>query len=191
MLVAFVGTLASSAEAQAAYAVVHSQLFTLVSWPALGLMSAVSVIAGQNLGARRADRAVRATWIAGSLGALVAAGASLLFVAIPGPLIGLFGLRDPTVVALGTELLKYLAAVSVCVIVAQVCLGALQAAKDTLVPLWISIASLIALPLLYCVVRSRMGPLQPSDVWTALAGGYAARAVLSILRFQAVEDRHS
>ena len=50
-MLAFIGSLAQSAAAQAAFAVSYSELFSLVTWTSVGLMGAAAAVAGQNLGA--------------------------------------------------------------------------------------------------------------------------------------------
>src|SRR5687768_2125863 len=57
LMLAFIGSLAQSAPAQAAFAVGYSQLFSLITWTSVGLMGAAAAVAGQNLGAGRPDRA--------------------------------------------------------------------------------------------------------------------------------------
>ena len=52
-LLRFIGSLAQSAEAQAAYAVSYTQLFSFITWTSVGLMSAAAAVGGQNLGAGR------------------------------------------------------------------------------------------------------------------------------------------
>src|SRR5690606_36062665 len=64
LLLAFIGSLALSAQAQAAYTVGYTQLFSLVTWTTVGLMSAAATLAGQNLGAQRPDRASAAVHLA-------------------------------------------------------------------------------------------------------------------------------
>ena len=53
-MLAFIGSLAQSAAAQAAFAVSYSQLFSLITWTSVGLMGAAAAVAGQNLGAGQA-----------------------------------------------------------------------------------------------------------------------------------------
>ncbi|MDB4882206.1 MAG: efflux family protein, partial [Gemmatimonadetes bacterium] len=57
LMLAFIGSLAQSAAAQAAFAVSYSQLFSLVTWTSVGLMGAAAAVAGQNLGAKKPERA--------------------------------------------------------------------------------------------------------------------------------------
>ena len=61
-LLAFVGSLAQSAPAQAAYAVSYTQLFSFVTWTSIGLMGAAAAVAGPESGRRPAgpDRRRRA-----------------------------------------------------------------------------------------------------------------------------------
>ncbi|HEY4649304.1 MAG TPA: MATE family efflux transporter, partial [Gemmatimonadales bacterium] len=82
-LLGFIGSLAQSAEAQAAFAVSYTQLFSLVTWTSVGLMGAAAAIAGQNLGAGRPDRADRAVHIAARYGLASAAFVGMFFFFFP------------------------------------------------------------------------------------------------------------
>ena len=64
LMLAFIGSLAQSAPAQAAFAVSYSQLFSLVTWTSMGLMGAAAAVAGQNLGAGQPERAAEAVAVA-------------------------------------------------------------------------------------------------------------------------------
>src|SRR6185503_7229065 len=108
MLLRFIGSLPESAEAQAAYAVGYSELFSLITWTSVGLMGAAGAVAGQNLGAGHPDRTMRAVSIASRIGLAVAACVSAMFLLIPEQLLWIFGLKDPIVVDIGKELLRYL-----------------------------------------------------------------------------------
>ena len=102
LLLRFIGSLEHSAEAQAAYAVAYTELFSLITWTSVGLMGAAAAVAGQNLGAGNPDRAARAVHIAARLGLAVAATMAVLFVTIPRALFAIFSIHDPVVVQLGT-----------------------------------------------------------------------------------------
>jgi Na+-driven multidrug efflux pump len=184
LLVGFVGSLEHSGEAQAAYAVVYTQLFALVTWTSIGLMSAASVMAGQNLGAGRPDRVIASARIAATAAALISGLAGLLFVAAPGTLLGLFGLTDPLTLTLGVELLRYLGLAAVFFAVGLVYTGVLQGTGDTRGPLWIAVISLILLPLVLCTALQQVGGLQPREVWIAIVSGNLLRYALSWARFR-------
>src|SRR5918998_1671304 len=64
VMLGFIGSLAQSAAAQAAFAVSYTQLFSLITWTSVGLMGAAAVVAGQNLGAAKPDRADEAVHVA-------------------------------------------------------------------------------------------------------------------------------
>src|SRR5207245_11753581 len=83
LLLRFIGSLAQSAEAQAAYAVGYTELFSFITWTSVGLMGAAATVAGQNLGAHRPERAVHGVHVAAALGLGVAAAIGVLFLTIP------------------------------------------------------------------------------------------------------------
>ncbi|MCV4607463.1 MATE family efflux transporter, partial [Escherichia coli] len=68
LMLSFIGSLAESAAAQAAFAVSYTQLFSLVTWTSVGLMGAAAAAAGQNLGAGNPDRAIKAVSTAAMFG---------------------------------------------------------------------------------------------------------------------------
>src|SRR5207302_1743327 len=68
LLLRFIGSLAQSAQAQAAYAVGYTELFSFITWTSVGLMSAAATVGGQNLGAGRPDRAVHGVHVAAGIG---------------------------------------------------------------------------------------------------------------------------
>src|SRR5256885_5598541 len=107
LLLRFIGSLPQSAQAQAAYAVGYTELFSFITWTSVGLMGAAAAIAGQNLGAGRADRSVRAVHVAARFGLLIAASIGLIFLVGADYLLRFFGLTDPTVLMLGRQLLRY------------------------------------------------------------------------------------
>ena len=184
LLLRFIGSLEHSAEAQAAYAVAYTELFSLITWTSVGLMGAAAAVAGQNLGAGNPDRAVRAVHIAARLGLAVAASLAVLFLTIPRLLFGIFSISDPVVVELGTELLRYLSVSAFFITVALTFTGGLQGTGDTRSPLYITLVSQVAVPMGLCFALQATGNLTPAGVWTAIVLGHATRCVLSIWRFQ-------
>ena len=183
LLLAFIGSLAQSAAAQAAYAVSYTQLFSLVTWTTVGLMGAAAAVAGQNLGARRPDRAEAAVHVAARIGLVGAVTLGALFFFIPRTLLAVFGMSDPVAVELGVQLLRVLSVSALFIAVALTYTGGLQGTGDTKSPLYISIISQIVVPLGICFVIEQTSTLDPIDIWIAILCGHATRALLSVVRF--------
>jgi putative MATE family efflux protein len=184
LLLRFVGSLDESAEAQAAYAVGYGELFSLITWTSVGLMGAAATVVGQNLGAQRPERSAAGPRVTARIGLTLAAAVGLLFLLIPRALLGLFGMRDPTVLDIGAGLLAYLSISGLFVTVALSYTGALQGGGDTRSPFVISIISQIVVPLGICTIVQALRPLEPSDIWRAIVLGHITRCTLSVLRFK-------
>jgi putative MATE family efflux protein len=184
LMLAFIGSVAQSAAAQAAFAVSYSQLFSLITWTSLGLMGAAAAVAGQNLGAGQPDRAEQAVHVAARIGFAGAAFIGALFLFFPQPLLAVFGMNDPVVVEIGTELLRVLSVSGLFIAVALTYTGGLQGTGDTRSPLYISIVSQIIMPLGLCFVIQQTGRLDPLDIWIAILAGHATRCALSLIRFK-------
>lgn len=184
ILLRFIGSLANSAEAQAAYSVGYTQLFSLVTWTSVGIMGATAAFAGQNLGAGRPDRSARGVRVASGIGVAVAVGVGALFLAAPAALLGVFGMDDPVVADLGAQLLAFLSVSGVFVAVALAHNGALQGTGDTRGAMYISLVSQLALPLAVCwVLRETVG-LEARHIWLAILLGHMTRCVLGVIRFR-------
>jgi putative MATE family efflux protein len=183
-MLAFIGSLAQSAAAQAAFAVSYGQLFSLITWTSVGLMGAAATVAGQNLGAGQADRANAAVHVAARLGAAGAAFIGLFFLLLPRQLLAIFGMNEPAVVDIGVQLLRVLSLSGLFIAVALTYTGGLQGTGDTRSPLYISIVSQIIVPLGICFVIQRWSHLDPLDIWVAILVGHATRAALSVIRFR-------
>jgi putative MATE family efflux protein len=189
LLLRFIGSLPQSAEAQAAYAVGYAELFALITWTSVGLMGAAAV-AGQNLGAGQPERAIQGVAIASRFGICVAATVGAMFLLIPESLLAIFGLEDPTVVALGRQLLGYLAVSGFFITVALTYTGGLQGTGDTRSPLYITLVSQVLVPIGICATLQSLGMLQAAGVWSAIVVGHFTRCVLSVLRFRQGKWRH-
>jgi Na+-driven multidrug efflux pump len=183
-LLRFIGGLPQSAEAQAAYSITYTQLFSLITWTSVGIMGATGAVAGQNLGANRPDRTMRSVNVASGFGLMVAVFVGALFLLIPRQLLGAFGVVDPAVVALGTQLMGYLSVSGLFITVALAYTGGLQGTGDTKSPLYISIVSQVVIPLGMCAAIDATRGLRPSDIWLAIVLGHMARATLSVWRFR-------
>ncbi len=183
LLLSFIGSLAQSAAAQAAFAVSYTQLFSLITWTSVGLMGAAAAVAGQNLGAGNPDRASKAVHVAARFGLTGAAFVGLFFFFFPRQLLAVFGMNEPVVVEIGIQLLRVLSVSGLFIAAALTYTGGLQGTGDTKSPLYISIVSQIVVPLGICFVIRETGKLDPIDIWIAILAGHATRCALSVLRF--------
>ena len=183
-MLSFIGSLAQSAAAQAAFAVAYSELFSLITWTAVGLMGAAAAVAGQNLGAGNPDRADAAVHVAARFGFAGALFVGLFFLFFPRQLLAIFGMNEPDVVEIGVGLLRMLSLSGLFIAVALTYTGGLQGTGDTRSPLYISIISQIVVPLGTCFVIQRTSTLDPIDIWIAILAGHATRCLLSVVRFK-------
>jgi putative MATE family efflux protein len=184
LMLAFIGSLAQSAAAQAAFAVAYGQLFSLITWTSVGLLGAAAAVAGQNLGAGKPERANAAVHVAARIAVVAAALVGALFFLAPRQLLAVFGLHEPAVVDIGTQLLRVLSVSGLFIAVALTYTGGLQGTGDTRSPLYISIVSQVVLPLGICFAIQRTGTLQPIHIWLAILAGHVTRCTLSVLRFR-------
>jgi putative MATE family efflux protein len=180
----FIGSLRFSGEAQAAYAVVYSQLFSLITWTSVGLMGATAAVAGQNLGAGRPERSARSAQLASMMGLTVAVTIGVLFFVLPRPLLAIFGMEEGVVADIAVELLGYLAFSGVFVTVALAYTGGLQGTGDTRSPLYISILSQVVVPIGICAVLQATSGLEAHNIWLAILIGHITRCGLSVIRFR-------
>lgn len=184
IMIRFVGSLEQSAAAQAAFAVCYTQLFSFITWGSNALMAAAITITGQNLGAQHPERATRAPLACVGLGLFLVGPLAAAYFFAPSTLLGFFGIEDPAVLTIGSQLLAYLSVSSVFVMVALSYTGSLQGAGDTRSPLYISIFSQLVLPLTMCAAIDFTRGLLPGDIWLAIVLGHFFRAILSVTRFQ-------
>ena len=184
LMLGFIGSLRYSGEAQAAYAVGYTELFSLITWTSVGLMGATAAVAGQNLGAGRPDRSARSAQLASMMGLGVAVTIGLLFVVIPRPLLAVFGMHEGIVADIAVELLSYLALSGLFITVALAYTGGLQGTGDTRSPLYISIVSQVIVPLGICAILQATSGLESHDIWLAIVVGHMTRCGLSVIRFR-------
>ncbi|MFQ5628525.1 MAG: MATE family efflux transporter [bacterium] len=183
MLLRFVGSLQQSAEAQAAFTVGYTQLFSFITWTSVGLMGATAAVAGQNLGAGKPERSSKTPKDAAKIGLTLASFIGLLFLMIPDKLYGIFGMNQPVVLGIGIELLKYLALSGLFITVALAFTGGLQGTGDTRSPMYISLVAQIVVPIGICAVTQAFWGLEAQDIWLAIVLGHFTRCALTFVRF--------
>jgi putative MATE family efflux protein len=122
-----------------------NRIISLVFLPALGLGRAIDTMVGQNLGADRADRAARATYLAAGSAAGVMVVLALGAVAFAEPIVSVFlgdVERAAETIEFGVEYMRIRAAEFAFLGVTQVILGAFRGAGNTTTAMVISIITL-------------------------------------------------
>jgi putative MATE family efflux protein len=177
------GSLANGAAAQAAFGISYSQLFSLITWTATGLMGAAAVVAGQNLGAGNPQRANDSVHVAARIAVIGSAFVGFFFLFFPRQLLAVFGMTEPAVLEIGTQLLRVLSVSGFFIAVALTYTGGLQGTGDTKSPLYISIVSQIIVPLGICLTIMQFGTLEAIHIWIAILIGHMTRCALSVRKF--------
>ena len=123
-----------------------NRLISLAFLPAMGMGQATDTIVGQNLGAGKADRAEKATWIASGVVAAIMLAAGMIAFLFPEPIVGVFMTSGQEGTAetihYGSIYLQVAAAMFVFMGVLQVFLGAFRGAGNTKTALVFSVVTL-------------------------------------------------
>jgi len=147
--------------------------------PVIALGFAVAPVAGQNFGARLADR-VKATF---KNAALMASGVMVLFIVVcnlvPAALVGVFT-NDPAVMIVGVEYLRIISSNYVASGMIFVASSMFQAMGNTMPSLFAS-AARIVLVLVPALVLARMPGFQLRWIWYLSAGAVWIQLALSML----------
>jgi putative MATE family efflux protein len=155
----------------------------IILMPAFALGGAAATMVGQNLGARRPDRARRAAWAATRLDLLVmAASAILLFLFAPA-LIRRFN-PHPEVVAIGSHYLRVVSPAYLFVALAIVLGRALNGAGDTFWPMIFTVASLWGVQVPLSVYWSRIAWRSLDGIWWAYVAAAVLHGALTVGWFQ-------
>jgi Na+-driven multidrug efflux pump len=104
--------------------------FVLPSW---GLSNAAATLVGQNLGARRPDRAAQAVWRTGFYNMLFLGAIGIFFIVFATPVVKLF-VDDPAVIPIAAVALRTFACGNIGYAYGMVMLQAFNGAVDTLTP---------------------------------------------------------
>jgi putative MATE family efflux protein len=151
--------------------------------PGIGFAVAATTLVGQNLGARRPDRAESSGWECNRLALWVMGTMGAVFFAFPAFLLRLYT-PDAAVIALGVIALRVVAFAQLPEAVGFVLSGALRGAGDTKSVLWITMAGVWVVRLglsLVFVVWLRMGLF---GAWLAMGLDWVVRALYLVIRFR-------
>jgi putative MATE family efflux protein len=151
--------------------------------PSFGVSNAAATLVGQNLGARRADRAEAAVWRAGLYNTFCLAAVGAIFLVFAPQLIRIFS-TDPEVVPYGVRCLRIVAAGFLFYGYGMVLTQAFNGAGDTRTPTLIYLVCLWLLELPLAWVLAYPGGFGPSGVFIAVSLAFSALAVVSGVLFR-------
>lgn len=156
----------SGTAAVAAYGI-GLRFHMMILIPAFSIGNALATLVGQNLGARRPDRAQAATWLAVSIGlGIVVVSIALLMIFAPW-LIARFD-KSPEVIRIGAMYLWLVSPVHLFATLAIIVGRALQGAGATLAPMVITLVALWGLQVPLAVVLSRVVHPSVVGIWWAI-----------------------
>jgi putative MATE family efflux protein len=178
-LVRILATFGSSAVAGYTIAI-RVLLFVLL--PSWGLSNAAATLVGQNLGARKPDRAQRSVLLTGSYNMVFLGAVTLVFVAIPDLVVSLFT-DDPVVLAIGADCLEIISYGFIFYAWEMVAVQAFNGAGDTTTPTWINLVCFWACQIPLAYVLSHLTPMGENGVFTAVAISYSLSAVIGMWLF--------
>lgn len=135
------------------------RIFVFVILPSWGLSGAASTMVGQNLGARKPDRAQRAVWITAMYNMIYLGATGLAFLICPRAIVGLFT-SDPAIAPVAVDCLRIIAYGNLSYAFGMVMVQTFNGAGDTVTPTLINIVGfwIFEIPLAwYLAMRAHMG----------------------------------
>jgi putative MATE family efflux protein len=171
-LVAETGGTAASAGYQIA---IRNVVFFIL--PAWGLSNAAATLVGQNLGAKKTDRAEKSVLLTAKYNAIFMSFVMILFIFAAKPIIGLFS-DDPIVIGFGAQALSIIGSAYIFYGISMVMTQALNGAGDTKTPTIINFVCfwLFQIPLAYTLSKGL--DLQTTGVFIAIP---VAETVIALL----------
>jgi putative MATE family efflux protein len=156
-------------------------LFSIL--PSWGMANAAATLMGQNLGAKKPERAERAVWQTGFINIAFMGAIALLLIFFPGFFIRLF-IDDPIVIVSGTVCLRILAYGYIAYALGMVMVHAFNGAGDTTTPTIINLFCfwLFEIPLAYALALP-FG-LEEKGVYIAILAAETAMTLTALLVFR-------
>jgi Na+-driven multidrug efflux pump len=151
--------------------------------PSWGVSNAAATIVGQNLGAKKPDRAERGAWMAGFYNMLVLGGVGLVFVLFAPFIVHLFT-QDPAIAPWGTSCLRIVSGGFAFYAWGMVLSNAFNGAGDTWTPTWLNFGCfwLFEVPLAWWLARQPA--FGPKGVFLAIAVSFTIYAALGAWLFK-------
>ncbi|WP_435159435.1 MATE family efflux transporter [Haladaptatus sp. DFWS20] len=164
-----------------------NRLASLVFLPAMGLGRATNTMVGQNLGAKKSERAERAVWLAAKVGSVVMLAVAIVAALFPDPIVGVFMATGTPEAAMtieyGSEYLRIRSVEFAFMALLQVLLGAYRGAGNTKTAMAFSMVTLWLgrVPVVYYLAFVR--DMGPTGIWIGMAIGNVFGAIAAALWF--------
>jgi MATE family, multidrug efflux pump len=156
-------------------------LFALL--PSWGLSNAAATLVGQNLGARKPDRAEQSVWLTCRYNFVFLGVIGLLFVILAEPIIEIFT-RDPQVVPFGVHCLFIVSCGFLFYAYGMVLTQAFNGAGDTTTPTFINLFCFWLWEIPLAFILSRHFGLGTTGVFLAITIAFSTLAVVSAILFK-------
>jgi MATE family, multidrug efflux pump len=162
---------------------VAMRIFIFAILPSWGMANAGATLVGQNLGARKPDRAEQSVWKAGLYNMIFLGLVALVFVTFARPLVSIFT-NDPLVIPIGATALRTISYGYIFYAWGMVVVQAFNGAGDTNTPTMISIAGnwVFCFPLAW-FLAFKLG-FGPNGVFMSIAIAASMMAVMSVILFR-------
>ncbi|HZJ13425.1 MAG TPA: MATE family efflux transporter [Chthoniobacteraceae bacterium] len=151
--------------------------------PAVGLANAGATLVGQNLGAKKPERAEAAVWIATRINTLFLGGVGLLFIIFADPLTRIFA-PEPGVLRFATRAL-WIVSLALPLYAAGMCLeGAFNGAGDTWTPARLNFACLWVFQIPFAWLLAHSFQLGPLGIFISVPAAYTLLTLWSAVLFR-------
>lgn len=150
--------------------------------PSWGVSNAAATLVGQNLGARKPERAERAVWFTGLINVILLGSIGVFFVLWPGFFMSIF-IQDNTVVEYGSVALRIISFGFLAYGLGMVMIQAFNGAGDTSTPTWINFFCfwMLEIPLAYSLSMS-VG-FGEDGVFYAILSAETVMTILAVILF--------
>lgn len=155
----------------------------LALMPGFAIGMAAATLMGQNLGAKKPERAAASAWLATSYYAIFMAMMMILFLFFAPKVMAFFN-PTPAVVAIGSSYLRITVLGYIFVAIGIILGRALSGAGDTFAPMLITFITLWLVQIPLAIFLSRIPSLGINGVWLAILTAYVLQAVLTASWFQ-------
>ena len=170
------------AEVLAGYTIaIRIILFALL--PSWGLSNAAATLVGQNLGAKKPERAERSVWITGFANLALMGSMGIIILLIPDFLVRLF-IQDSAVIASGVTTLQWLGAGFLFYAMGMVVVQGFNGSGDTLTPTRINLICFWALEIPLAYLLSTVLKMELTGVCMAIIFSEMILSVIGIYLFR-------